>query len=108
MRRWQYAEYRDFDEVPRTIVCSGAPGTFLFLCRAAADGYADHYEVYRLPPLRDGEACASWFGLETRATQRLDDLPVEAFPFDPLRREFLPYDPIEPLLRGGRGGAAAR
>lgn len=100
MARWHHAEYRDFDGRPRTLVCAGAPGTFLFLCRydAARQAYAGHYEVYRLPPLDDSAVCASWFGLETRALARLPDLPLDAFPFDVERRRFLDYDALLPRL----------
>jgi hypothetical protein len=103
MPDWLHAEYRDFCDYPRTIVCTSARGTFLFLSRfdAAKDGYADYYEVYRIRPFAEGEACASWFGIETRALERFPDLPVREFPFDVPARKFLPYDPIETLLRSG-------
>lgn len=101
--RWLYAEYRDFYGVPRTIVCAATTGTFLFLSRFDSDTseYSDHYEVYRLPPGWEGNACASWFGLETRALRRLSNLPVCAFPFDAARRVFLEYDSIAALLADG-------
>jgi hypothetical protein len=97
---WLTAEYRDLYDVPRAILCSNARGNFYFLSRfdESADAYADHYEVYRMPPMREGETCASWFGLETRAVERLHDLPVKDFPFDVATREFLPYDPIAQLV----------
>ena len=100
MTDWIHAEYRDFDDIPRMMVCTNARGTFFFRSRfdAAMDGYADYYEVYRIRPLSDSEACASWFGLETRALERLPDIPVGNFPFDVAKRRFLPYDPIAPLL----------
>ena len=102
--RWLEAEYRDFNGVPRTMLCSGAAGTFLFCSRfdPAQDRYRDYYEVYRLPALSAGEPCASWFGLETRAIEHLDDLPVTDFPFDAERRVFLPYDPLEKHFQRGR------
>jgi hypothetical protein len=49
-------------------------------------------------PMGEGEACLSWFGLETRALQRLPDLPVRDFPFDVAGRRFLPYDSIAAML----------
>ncbi len=104
MARWLHAEYRDFHDVPRAMLCTGEAGTFLFLSRfdRAADEYSDCYEVYRLPPISGSEVCASWFGLETRALARLPDLPVGAFPFDLATRSFLEYDAIAPLLAGVR------
>jgi ribosomal protein S18 acetylase RimI-like enzyme len=101
MPRWLQAEYREFHDVPRIMVCTGREGTFLFYSRfdAASDGYLDHYEVYRLPSQSDSEPCASWFGLETRALERLADLPIREFPFDVDRRGFLPYDSIVERLR---------
>jgi len=102
---WFQAEYRDFDGVPRSLLCTGASGTFFFLSRfdAASSAYAGHYEVYRLRPMPEGAPCASWFGLETDAIERLVDLPVRDFPFDPARRKFLPYDSILTLLQGRDG-----
>jgi hypothetical protein len=99
--QWLYAEYRDYEGVPRSMVCTSARGTFLFRSPldAATGQYLGHYEVYRLPALRESELCMSWFGLETRAIGRLPDLPIDAFPFDRERRSFLPYDAIESLLR---------
>ena len=100
MARWLHAEYRDFHDFPRDMVCTNADGTYFFHSRfdAATGQYPDYYEVYRLPPLSEGETCLSWFGLEVRALARLPDLPVRAFPFDVARRMFLDYDPIESAL----------
>lgn len=98
--RWLHAEYRDFDGFPRTMVCATASDTYYFVSRydAASGRHSDHYEVYRIRPSGEGEACASWFGLETRALARLADLPVRDFPFDVQARRFLPYDSIAHLL----------
>jgi hypothetical protein len=100
MSDWIHAEYRDFEDVPRMMVCTNALGTYYFSSRFdhAKGAYADYYEVYRIRPLSDSEACASWFGLETRALERLPDIPVEDFPFDVATRRFLSYDPIAALL----------
>ena len=101
MKDWLQAEYRDFDGVPRAMLCRGAGGTYYFLSRpdASGGGYTGAYEVYRLDPMGEGEVCQSWFGLETRARERLPDLPVRDFPFDVSARRFLPYDSIASLLR---------
>ena len=100
MPDWLHAEFRDFHEFPRTMVCSNSSGCFLFLSRfdEAKDEYADYYEVYRIQPLSGSETCDSWFGIETHALERLPDLPVRAFPFDVGSRRFLPYDAIADLL----------
>ena len=100
MTQWTLAEYRDFYDRPRAMVCTGREGTFYFLCPfdEATDEYAGHYEVYRLPALAESEVCASWFGLETRALVRLSDIPVQSFPFDSPNRRFLHYDSIAPAL----------
>lgn len=100
MTDWLEAEYRDFDGVPRAMLCTGRHATYYFLCRfdAARDAYDDVYEVYRIRPMGEGEVCLSWFGLETRALQRLPDIPVRSFPFDVTARAFLPYDPIVTML----------
>lgn len=103
MANWLQAEYRDFHDYPRTMLCTSARGTFYFCSRfdPARDGYSEFYEAYRIRPFTGSEPCESWFGLETRAIERLPDLPVDEFPFDLKRRQFLPYDPIEDLLSGG-------
>jgi hypothetical protein len=100
MAEWIHAEYRDFDVIPRMMVCTDPRGTYFFRSPfdAERNEYADYYEVYRIRPLSDSEACASWFGLETRALARLQDIPVDEFPFDAALRKFLPYDPIAPVL----------
>jgi hypothetical protein len=101
MTDWIHAEYRDFHDRPRMMVCTNAHGTYLFQSRfdERKDEFADTYEVYRIRPLSDSEACVSWFGLETRALERLPDIPVGDFPFDVATRRFLPYDPIAALLK---------
>ncbi len=98
--QWIHAEYRDFYDRPRAMVCTGGEGTFYFWCpfNDVADEYAEHYQVYRLPKLTESQVCASWFGLETRALERLADIPVPSFPFDSPNRRFLDYDSIAPLL----------
>lgn len=100
MTDWLHAEYRDYDVVPRAMLCTGAGGTYYFVSRFDAwrRTYSDSYEVYRIRPMGEGEACLSWYGLETRALERLSDLPVRDFPFDVTARTFLAYDPIVPLL----------
>ena len=100
MTDWLHAEYRDFDGYPRMMLCSNAVATFFFVSRfdRAMDCYVDYYEVYRIGRIAEGEVCASWFGLETRAVERLPNLAVRHFPFDVERRKFLPYDSIASLL----------
>lgn len=100
MTDWLHAEYRDFHDVPRAMLCTSARGTFYFLSRldAKRGDYSDAYEVYRIHPPGEGDACQSWFGLETRALERLPDIPVRSFPFDLVARTFLPYDSIASKL----------
>ena len=100
MKDWLHSEYRDFDTVPRAMLCRSARGTYYFLSRfdASRGAYPDIYEAYRLPPLGEGEVCQSWFGLETRAIERLPDIRVDDFPFDVTARRFLPYDSIASSL----------
>ena len=108
MAQWLHAEYRDFCDYPRMMVCTGDEGTFLFLSRfdETADEYLDYYEVYRIHPVTESAACLSWYGLETQALARLPNLPVREFPFDIRERRFLAYDPIIRFLQedDSRGG----
>lgn len=101
--KWIHAEYRDFHDRPRAMLCVGHEGTFYFLCPFDddKDDFADHYKAFRLPPLSEGQVCESWFGLETRAVECLEDIPVSSFPFDVESRAFLDYEPIRHLLRRG-------
>ena len=100
MTDWLHAEYRDFDTVPRAMLCRSAKGTYYFLSRfdASRGAYPETYEAYQLPAMSEGEACQSWFGLETRAIERLPDIRVSDFPFDVTTRRFLPYDAIASSL----------
>ncbi len=100
MPEWLHAEYRDFDGAPRAMLCTSARGCYYFLSRfdAARGAYSDVYEAYRVLPPGEGEACQSWFGLEARAQERLPDIPVGSFPFDPVARRFQPYDAIATIL----------
>lgn len=101
MTDWLQAEYRDFDGVPRAMLCTTVGGScFYFVSRfdTRSGAWSDSYETYRVRPLGEGEACQSWFGLETRARQRLPDIPVRDFPFDGAARAFLPYDSIASIL----------
>jgi hypothetical protein len=100
MTVWRHAEYRDFEGAPRAMLCTGTRGSYYFLCRfdAGRGAWSDSYEVYRIRPPGESETCLSWFGLETRARERLPDIPVGDFPFDVAAREFLPYDSIASIL----------
>jgi hypothetical protein len=100
MTDWLHAEYRDFDTVPRSMLCRSVRATYFFLSRldTARGTYPDVYEAYRLRPMGEGEVCQSWFGLETRAIERLLDIRVSDFPFDVTTRRFLPYDAIASSL----------
>lgn len=97
---WLHAEYRDFDDVPRAMLCTSTSGCYFFLSRfdATRGEYSNAYEVYRILPPAESETCQSWFGLETRAQERLPDIPVRSFPFDGVALRFLPYDSIAPML----------
>jgi hypothetical protein len=100
MTDWLHAEYRDFDTVPRSMLCRSARATYFFLSRldTARGTCPDVYEAYRLHPMGEGEVCQSWFGLEMRAIERLPDIRVSDFPFDVTTRRFLPYDAIASSL----------
>jgi hypothetical protein len=97
---WLQAEYREFHDYPRMMVCTNPRGTYFFWSRfdETKKTYANHYEVYRIKPFSESEPCASWFGIESRAVERLPDIPVRDFPFDVRNRKFLPYDSIVPVL----------
>jgi hypothetical protein len=100
MTDWLHAEYREFDEVPRAMLCTSAHGTYYFVSRfdAAVAAHSDAYETYRIRSPGEADTCLSWFGLETRALERLPDIPVRSFPFDLAARAFLPYDSIASML----------
>ncbi len=101
MTDWLHAEYRDFDVVPRAMLCTSARGTYYFVSpirRRARRATPTRTRSFRIRPMGEGEACLSWFGLETRALERLPDIRVREFPFDVAARAFLPYDSIASML----------
>ena len=82
MTDWLHAEYRDFDVVPRAMLCTSARGTYYFVSRfdAGSGAYADSYEVFRSPPVGRGRGLPVVVRPGNARLERLPDIPVRNFP----------------------------
>lgn len=93
MAEWHNIVIREFWDFPRAVVAMRGTQTFYFYSPfdGALDDYTPHYQVYRLPAISEEELKGSWVGLEAKALERLEDLPLKKLPFDisrvPLRDE---------------------
>jgi hypothetical protein len=98
MATWVGFEYREFFDVPRSIVL--AHGSGLVLLESAfsdeVSDYSDDYELYLLP--RDIDLTGSWSDLSAAAIRRLGAIPVSHVQFDPTRRSKLNIASLRPLL----------
>jgi hypothetical protein len=101
MAQWDFAEYRDFYDVPRIILARCDLGTFLFNSRFddIEDKYSDYYEVYQLSPVSAKDVSGSWVGIESCTMKHLGQIGIGDFPFDVAGRKFLDYDSLWPLLQ---------
>ncbi len=88
MQEWTDIHYRDFYDVPRVIVARMGDESFLFYSKFVEqlDEYTDFYEVYRMPLVAEADLDGSWVGLENKALERLQDIPVDELPFAVSRR----------------------
>jgi hypothetical protein len=98
MATWVGFEYREFFDVPRSIILSHAD--CLVLLESAfsdeASDYSDDYQLYLLP--RDTDLTGSWSDLSTAAIRRLGAIPVSHVQFDPTRRTKINLASLRPLL----------
>ncbi len=85
MASWASIVYREFFDVPRSIVARNESGTYLFWSRFVDDHYQEFYDVYLMPPLYHKELRGSWIGLEKRAIQHLGTIPTRSLAFDDKR-----------------------
>ena len=82
--------YRDFHDVPRLVVVFLGDRRLLLDCAfdVGAEGFVDHYEVYRLPD-NFVPPEGSWESLVTQTTEHLGSIPVREVRFDPTKRQFI-------------------
>ena len=99
MPHWVGFEYRDFFDVPRSIVLSLEDGLVLLesAFSDAESDYSEHYQLYLLPA--DTDLSGSWSDLATSAIRRLGAIPVSRVQFDPSGRRLLNVSSLAPLLR---------
>ena len=98
MPQWVGFEYREFFDVPRSIVLP-LEDRLLLLESAFSDeesNYSDDYELYLLP--RDIDLSGSWRQLSAAAVRRLGAIPVAHVQFDATRRRLLNITSLRPLL----------
>ena len=105
MSRWAKFEYREFYDVPRSIVVTLGIGERLLLesrFDETMDEYDGDYAVYLLP---DGvELSGSWDDLSRKAVRTLGRVPVPAIRFDQTKRREIDLDSgtLPELLMGLR------
>jgi len=98
MATWVGFEYREFFDVPRTIVLS-LEDRLVLLESAFSDevsDYSDDYQLYLLP--RDVDLSGSWTDLSAAAIRRLGAIPVSHVQFDPTRKRLLNIASLRALL----------
>ena len=98
MPQWVGFEYREFFDVPRSIVLP-LEDRLLLLESAFSDEESDYsadYELYLLP--RDVDLSGSWRQLSATAVRRLGAIPVAHVQFDATRRRLLNITSLRPLL----------
>jgi hypothetical protein len=98
MPTWVGFEYREFFDVPRSIVLP-LEDRLLLLESAFSDEeseYSADYQLYLLP--RDTDLTGSWRQLSAAAIRRLGAIPVSHVQFDATRRRLLNFSSLRPLL----------
>ncbi len=98
MPTWVGFEYRQFFDVPRSIVLSLEDRLVLLestFSDESAD-YSDDYQLYLLP--RDVDLSGNWSDLSAAAIRRLGTIPIAHVQFDPTRRSQLNLACLRPLL----------
>jgi hypothetical protein len=98
MPTWVGFEYREFFDVPRSIVLSVEDRLVLLESPFSdeSSAYSDDYELYLLP--RDVDLTGSWTELSATAIRRLGAIPVTHVQFDPTRRRQLNIASLRPLI----------
>jgi hypothetical protein len=98
MATWVGFEYREFFDVPRSIVLAHEGGLVLLESAFSdeASDYSDDYQLYLLP--RDTDLTGSWTDLSAAAIRRLGAIPVSRVQFDPTRRSKINLASLRPLL----------
>ena len=98
MPHWVGFEYREFFDVPRSIVLP-LEDRLLLLESAFSDEeseYSADYQLYLLPP--DVDLSGSWRRLSAAAIRRIGAIPVSHVQFDATRRRLLNITSLRPLL----------
>lgn len=99
MPQWVGFDYREFFDVPRSIVVELEDDRLLLLESSFSDErseYSDDYHLYLLP--RDVDLSGSWRRLSAAALSRLGTIPVAHIQFDATRRRLLNLAPLRPYL----------
>jgi hypothetical protein len=99
MPRWVPFIYREFYDVPRTIVAADDQHTYLFDCPfdEVLDNYSPNYDVYLMPQLTNADLNGSWELLSQRAVGQLGQIPVGALRFDTTRRHEVDLDVLREI-----------
>lgn len=97
---WSTIRYRDFYDVPRIFLTTHNGELYLFDCPfdEGLDDYSEHYQVYELPAVSEGELQGSWEHLPERAPRALGTLPVAQVQFDTTKRDSIDTAVLEELI----------
>jgi len=98
MATWVGFEYREFFDVPRSIILPLEGGLVLLESPFSDEvsDYSDDYQLYLLP--RDIDLTGNWSDLSAAAIRRLGAIPVVRVQFDPTRRRKINLASLRPLL----------
>jgi len=91
--------YMGFWDVPLIFLARHNGQLFLFDCPfdEELDDYLDHYRVYLMPELQDGQLPKDWTTLSARATRYLGDVAVTSVQFDPTKRQSIDAATLEEI-----------
>jgi hypothetical protein len=109
MSDWLPIRYRGYWDVPRMILVRHANRLYLLDCPFdhELDEYPDHFTVYQLPNIGDGDTPDDWTTLPGCAVRVVGEVPVTAVTFDPTKRAAIRADMFDAIRQPGARPAAA-
>ncbi len=98
MDRWVDFTYREFYDVPRSVIVELPDGLVLLESRFLDDvgEYAESYEAFFLPA--DVDLDGSWTHLSGLAIRALGSMPIERVEFDESRKKSINLASLKPVL----------
>jgi hypothetical protein len=99
-------QYRDYWDVPRIFLTRFQDKLYLFDCAFddVTEDFPNTYQVYRMPELEPEVLSGSWYGLDTKATAYLGEVPIDCVRFDATRRKEIDTAVLEELTAKAKAG----